>query len=548
MQFFNQWSIRQKLIGGFGLVVGLMFFVTAIGIQKVNYIDETLYEITDVNSLKQRYAINFRGSVHDRAIALRDGVLLNDATALATVLEEMKRLETFYATSAKALDAIFAKGEGIEEQERVILEKIKRIEYQTMPLIAEVIARKQSGQFEAARELLLEHTAPAFKAWLAAINEFIDYEEAKNQLATPKAREVAGSFASFMIVLLLMAFVFASSVAWGISKNLTKALGAEPKEVSRIANAIANGDLTLNAKSESEASILGSVLKMQANLKTIVLYIMEASNVLAKKAEDVHEASAHSKKLAATQEETSFALVEEIGQISANIDAIALMSQHAKENSRQSSMLSQQGREIVTQTALQMKEVTQNVQLSAQHIQTLNQHSHAIGGSADLIQEITDQTNLLALNAAIEAARAGEAGRGFAVVADEIRKLADRTDVATKEIAQMIGLIQSETKNAVATMESVVKQVEKSYEMSHEATRLLEHIDAQAGDSLLKTDHMSLSLEEQAHKVSGLSTNVRSISTMSQSTNRAMQENVDVVKELMDISRDLQKRMEHFSV
>lgn len=548
MQFFNQWSIRQKLIGGFGLVVGLMFFVTAIGIQKVNYIDEILYEITDVNSLKQRYAINFRGSVHDRAIALRDGVLFNDVRALATVVEEMQRLETFYATSATALDAIFAKGEGIEEQERLILEKIKRIEHQTMPFIAEVLVRKQNGEFEAARQLLLEHAAPAFKAWLAAINEFIDYEEAKNQIATPKAREVAGSFASFMIVLLLIAFGLASGVAWGISKHLTKALGAEPREVSHIANTIANGDLTLQRNGENEGSILDAVLKMQANLKTIVVHIAEASNILAQKAEEVHEASNHSQKLAATQEETSFSLVKEIGEISAKIDAIALMSQHAQENSRQSSLLAQEGREIVTQTALQMKEVTQNVQASARHIQALHQHSSAIGGSADLIQEITDQTNLLALNAAIEAARAGEAGRGFAVVADEIRKLADRTDVATKEIAQMIGMIQGETKSAVSTMENVVRQVQKSYTMSHEATHLLEHIDTQASDSLEKTNEMRLSSQEQAHNVSGLASNVRSIASMSQSTNRAMQENVDAVRALMHIARDLQKRMEHFRV
>ncbi|AFL69786.1 methyl-accepting chemotaxis protein [Sulfurospirillum barnesii] len=548
MIFLTQWSIRKKLMGGFGLVVGLMFILTAIGIQKVNFIDETLYEITDVNSLKQRYAINFRGSVHDRAIALRDVVLIDDKNALTQVLDEIKRLEQFYEASAKPLDAIFAQKEGVEEQERLILEKIKRVEQKAIPLIAEVIALKQSNEHSRAKALLLEQLSPAFKAWLGAINEFIDFEEAKNQLATPKAREVAGSFAQFMIVLLLIAFVLASGVAWRISKNLTCSLGAEPKEVSEIANYIANGDLTRHLSVKNEGSILGAVLKMQANLKTIVLHIIQTSNVLAQKAEEVHKASENSKELASKQEQTSLSLVQEIGSISAKIDAIALISKQAEENSRQSSQLSEKGRDVVTQTALHMEEVTRNVKASAMHIETLNHHSQSIGGSAALIKEITDQTNLLALNAAIEAARAGEAGRGFAVVADEIRKLADRTDVATKEISQMIGIIQSETKNAVSNMENVVTQIEKSYDMTHEASAMLEQIYTQASDSLIKTHEMSLSSEEQAQKVSGLAGNVHSIAQMSQSTTRSMQESVAAVSELMHISKDLQKRMEHFSV
>ena len=548
MNFFAQWSIRQKLIGGFGLVVGLMFIVTAIGIQKVNFIDDTLYEITDVNSLKQRYAINFRGSVHDRAIALRDVVLLDEKREQENVISDIQRLEHFYEESAKPLDAIFAKGEGVEEKERVILEKIKTIERKTMPLIAEVMTLKQQGKLEASQKLLLEQASPAFKAWLGAINEFIDYEEAKNQAATPKARDVAGSFAQLMIVLLLIAFVLAGIVAWSISKNLSTALGAEPREVSEIANHIANGDLMLNLRAQNEESILGAVLKMQANLKAIVLHIIDSSNVLAQKAEHVLGASENSKGLASAQEQTSLSLARDIATISAKIDEIAFISEQAESNSSKSAELSEKGRDVVKQTATQMEEVTRNVRASASHIETLSHHSQSIGGSAALIKEITDQTNLLALNAAIEAARAGEAGRGFAVVADEIRKLADRTDVATKEISQMIGIIQGETSNAVSNMENVVVQVERSYEMANVAATLLEEIYAQATDSLSKTHEMSLSSQTQAHNVSGLATNVDSIAQMSQSTNGAMEENVGAVKELMNISNDLQKLMGHFKV
>ena len=548
MNFFARWSITQKLMGGFGLVVGLMFIVTAIGIQKVNFIDDTLYEITDVNSLKQRYAINFRGSVHDRAIALRDVVLTTDKNAKEGILSDIKRLERFYEESSKPLDAIFDKGIGVEEKERVILKKIKEIERKTMPLMSEVMTLKEQNNLELAQKLLLEQASPAFKSWLVAINEFIDYEEMKNQAATPKARDVAGGFSKLMIVLLLIAFVLAVFVALSISKNLVKSLGAEPKEVAEIANHIANGDLKLEMNAKEEESILGAVLKMQANLKAIVLHIIHSSNVLAQKAEHVLGASENSKELASKQEQTSISLARDIATISAKINEIATISEHAESNSSKSADLSEKGRDVVKQTATKMEEVTRNVRASASHIETLNQHSQSIGGSAALIKEITDQTNLLALNAAIEAARAGEAGRGFAVVADEIRKLADRTDVATKEISQMIGIIQGETKNAVASMEDVVIHVEESYEMANVATTLLEEIYTQATDSLSKNQEMSLSSKTQAHNVSGLAVNVDAIAQMSQSTNYAMEENVQAVKELMNISKDLQKLMDHFKV
>ena len=548
MGSLRQWSIKQKLLGGFSLVVGLMVLLTAIGIQKVNYIDETLYEITDVNSLKQRYAINFRGSVHDRAIAVRDVVLIDEGATLQKVLEEITRLERFYEDSAKALDVLFSKGENVEEKERVILQKIKTIEHNTMPLISEIIRLKKEAHHDVAQKLLLEKASPAFTSWLGAINEFIDYEEAKNQHATPKARSVAGSFANLMIVLLIIAFMLALLIAFGLSKNLVNALGAEPKEVSDIANGIAKGDLRVQGYAKEEKSILGAVLQMQGNLKSMVLQIMNDANVLAQKANDVLHASNHTQTLASQQEQTSIQLAHDITTIRHKIDAIAGLSEHAELNSSKSAELSKEGRDMVKHTALKLDEVTRYVQTSASHIETLNQHAQSIGGSADLIKEITDQTNLLALNATIEAARAGEAGRGFAVVADEIRKLADRTDVATKEIAQMIGIIQSETQTTVLAMNQVVVHVEESFSTANEAASVLDQIYTQATDALNKNHEMSLSSKSEAHNISGLSDTVETIATMSKSTNSAMQENVDAIEELKAISHNLQQLMQHFKV
>ncbi|MBK7091914.1 MAG: hypothetical protein IPH59_09365 [bacterium] len=123
-----------------------------------------------------------------------------------------------------------------------------------------------------------------------------------------------------------------------------------------------------------------------------------------------------------------------------------------------------------------MNKIASVVQDSAATIQALAKSSDQIGEIISVIDDIADQTNLLALNAAIEAARAGEQGRGFAVVADEVRKLAERTTKATKEITDMIKGIQSDTKGAVVSMEQGIHEVEGGRQLADKAGESLNAI------------------------------------------------------------------------
>ena len=540
-------TIGKRLALGFGVVLAMIVVLTVVGIQKVNFIDDTLEEVTEVNAVKQRYAINFRGSVHDRAIALRDVVLV-DPAELQPVIQQIDRLADFYAKSAGPLDEVIASGEAVTSDEKAVLTEIKAIEARTLPIIQRVIVAKQAGNVAEAQTVLLQEARPAFVEWLAQINKLIDIEEAKNQQATPSARAVASGFQRLMIVLCSLAILIGASVAFFITRGLTRSLGGEPNEAADVIARIAGGDLSCRIQSNYPDSMLGAVAQMQEKLKAIVTGIASSSGELTQRARIVAAASQDARQAAQRQADSSSATVARIEEMTVSINDVSSIARQTEDNSAMTAELSEKGSEAVRVAATEIDRIAQTVTSSAEQIRQLQQRSQDIGGIAGVIREIADQTNLLALNAAIEAARAGETGRGFAVVADEVRKLAERTGSATSEIARMIEVIQNETQTAVSAMETAVPQVENGLALAREATAVLEQIHTQALDSLAKVRDVSQAAARQVTTISDIAANVGDIARMSEDTSASMLNNASATVELEGIAEALRRNVSHFRV
>ena len=280
---FQTMKIRSQLAMGFSAVFLLMIVLTAIGIGRVQSVGELLTTINDVNSVKQRYAINFRGSVHDRAIAVRDVVLASDNASAQPEIEKIKKLADIYAESASQLDTIFSAAQQITTEEKSALVRIKEIEAKTQPLIAKLIGLRLSDNAPEAIQLLRQQVAPAFVEWLASINVLIDLEGKMNQSLAVQARSIVSDFALFMVLLCGIAIAIGAAAAWFIARGLLKQLGGEPAYAVEIAGDITAGNLAvvIDIQPGDTSSLLFAMQAMQSSLTNIVGQVRQGTDTIA---------------------------------------------------------------------------------------------------------------------------------------------------------------------------------------------------------------------------------------------------------------------------
>ncbi|WP_182025764.1 methyl-accepting chemotaxis protein [Vibrio rotiferianus] len=546
MQYLAQLKVRTRLALGFGTLVALMAVLTIVGIQKVNFIDMTLSEVTDINSVKQRYAINYRGSVHDRAIAIRDVVMARDTQEMRVFENEIKRLEEFYRQSDLLMQKMKADGVPFTEKELKILRSINEIQAQTLPLVQEVISKKENG--EPVTTMLLDQVRPSFAMWLKVINEFIDYQEELNQKLTPIAREQASGFQSLMLALSGIALLISILVGFVIERSFRRSLGGEPFVAQSAIQTMAEGELTQDHSDRAPGSILHSLSLMSEKLSSIVSNIRGASEQLAEQVEEVSHGSRAVFDTAQQQASLTDQMAIRLERMHARIDEIAKIVHLSEQNSANTSENARDGRERIAAVAEQMLSVTAAVNGTVGQVKALEAKTRDIGGIVNMISDISEQTNLLALNAAIEAARAGESGRGFAVVADEVRNLAKRTGEATTQIESMLKEVQAQTVASVNAMESTQPQVESCQRNTEEATHLLVSIEKQAQDSLERVRDIVSATEEQVQVVSELVVAMDQISSMSKDSIDSMKNNDVASQNLNALSNRLKEEVAFFAV
>lgn len=470
--------ITTRLILGFGGILLLMIVVTLIGVLEVRKIDHSLTTINDLNSVKQRYAINFRGSVHDRAIAVRDYILTDTATGRQRLKADIDRLTAAYATSAQGMASVL-KTSPADAAEQRLLDSIAAIEARTLADLRTLLADVDSGNTPAARTLLMTSTAASFVDWLSAINQFIDLQEVRNQSITSDTRTIAARFQILMLALTGVAVVIGGAFALWIIRSIRplKPLTATMLE-------LADGDLTVRipeiTTKDEVGEIAGAMQVFHRNAleakarddsrREEQLDRLRRSEAVAAA---VHTFEGRIEGIVATLSSSATGMNEMASSLARALNDAADQSSAVAGAAEEASGNVQTVAAAAEEMSASLQTITGNIgdtaetaraaadaaRQSAAKLADLQQAVDDIDAVIQAIDTVARQTNMLALNATIEASRAGEAGKGFAVVADEVKVLASRTHAMTEEIAGQVGHIKSSARDTILAVNDILDRI-----------------------------------------------------------------------------------------
>ena len=477
---FKNLSIAKRLGLGFGLVLALMILVTLVGMNRVGLIESTLTDVSEDATVKQRYAINFRGSVHDRAIAIRDAVLVRNDAGLATHLRDIERLDGLYQASAAPMDRIYqTKGASSREQE--LLTNIKTAERTALAGTAQLLKLRQQGEIDQAQTLLMEQVSGAYKDWLNRINALIDLEEASIGGHVSSVRVTAAQFASLMLLATGIAVVLGIIASLLIIRSIKSTLGAEPHEVAASIRRLAAGELTDKIETSYPNSVMGALKATNLHLSATITEVRSAATALTQSSAQLLSSSDSNSEQMRLQASETQQMATAINQMASTVKEVAGYANKAATATQTADQEVENGKRMVEGTALAMNQLARKLESAADSVGQVSSDSRAIENVVAVINSIAERTNLLALNAAIEAARAGEAGRGFAVVADEVRSLANRTQESTQEIRDMVGQLQTGAVKTADLMRESREMAQHTVEQTHEAQTALVKIRHEVG-------------------------------------------------------------------
>jgi twitching motility protein PilJ len=364
----------------------------------------------------------------------------------------------------------------------------------------------------------------------------------------------------FVVTLLLIAAVLAIAATWMSFSGEDTRRAAERQNAQNERNqaailrlldelgSLADGDLTVQATVTEDitGAIADSINYAIEALRELVATIEDSAIKIDGAARQTRATGGHLAQASETQSKQVGDASESIARMAASIEAVSGDSERSADVARHSVDVAHKGGDAVRRTIEGMNTIRETIQDTSKRIKRLGESSQEIGNIVELINDIAEQTNILALNASIQASMAGEAGRGFAVVADEVQRLAERSANATRQIEVLVNTIQSDTNEAVVSMERSTTDVVGGALLAENAGAALDEIESVSNQIASLVQNISSTAGEQAVAAADVTRNMGVLREVSSQTAEATSATSDSIGKLADLASQLRSSVAGF--
>jgi twitching motility protein PilJ len=313
-------------------------------------------------------------------------------------------------------------------------------------------------------------------------------------------------------------------------------------------SSLAEGDLTVQATVTEDitGAIADSVNYAVEALRKLVTTISQSGIQLDGAARQTQALASHLARASSAQSKQVGAATESIGAVASSIEEVSGNAERAADVARHSVDVAHKGGDAVRRTIDGMNTIRETIQETSKRIKRLGESSQEIGNIVELISDIAEQTNILALNASIQASMAGEAGRGFAVVADEVQRLAERAANATKQIEVLVRTIQTDTNEAVVSMERSTTDVVGGALLAENAGAALQEIEQVSNQIASLVQNISASARGQSSAAQNIARNMQVLREISAQSADSTSATSQAIVKLADLSAALRKSITGF--
>ncbi|EGO65719.1 methyl-accepting chemotaxis protein [Acetonema longum] len=549
-------NIRKQILLALSLIVLLFTGLLAYGyyqleVIKAGYMGVILrsaplvVEVKDVN-----------GELRNQSSLVRAYLLTGEENYIVQYDQSRSRMD-------KTLDSLQTKLITPEGKQKTSDLKQVLAEYHSAADKAIHIGRTQGR--DAAVKVIAEGASTA-KAAETQMNDLVTFLSERMILRTDENDAMVGRVELTLLVWSLIVIILSIATGIRFSGRISRPLQA----LAAVAGEIAAGNLVpVNIKYKGQDEITVLILaftKMSLNLRNILKGVTKAAEQLAASSEQL-TASADQTAKASTQVAQTIESVASgatgqtrvvnqtetiVNDMTQAISHIARNSEQVLTKSHEASAAARVGNEAVNEATNQMSQIQNSVSHAAVVVEQLGANSNRIGTIVSAIQQIAGQTNLLALNAAIEAARAGEHGRGFAVVAEEVRKLAGQSQLAAKEISEIIQLIQTDTQTAVQAMQSGTDEVNRGItvitdtgERFRSIVTVIDALNGEIQEISTVAEELSASSGEVGHSVGNVKQIAVETAASTQTISAAAEEQTATMQEIASACTALARMAEN---